>query len=108
MSSTSVTIGSICARQAHYPSTHLNLSELFRIDRSHTSVGVQSLTSTAEHGAATTARLSHRETPSSQTSHRFDPAGGLGPSDGGHHPTSGVYGAATCRCRAIIAHEASD
>jgi hypothetical protein len=77
MSSTWVMIGPICARRANRRSIHLNLSALFPIDHSHTSVGVQSLTSTAEPGLLTTVSLSHLQTPSSQTSQRFDQAGGL-------------------------------
>src|SRR5712692_5028776 len=71
MSSTLVTIGPICARRARRSLIHLKLSALFPIDPCPTSVGVQSLTSTAGRGARTTARLSHRKTPSSSTSHRF-------------------------------------
>src|SRR5712692_1201042 len=77
MSSTLVTIGPICARRARRPLIHLKLSALFPTDPCRTSVGVQSLTSTAGRGAKMTARLSHRKTPSSPTSHRFVRPGDL-------------------------------
>ena len=77
MCSTSVTIGPIYARLARRPLIHLILSASCPIDLSHTSVGVQSPTSTAGHGVLTMAMRKHRQTPNSQTSHLSDPAGDL-------------------------------
>lgn len=77
MSSTSVMIGPIYAQRASRRSIHLNLSVLFPIDLSHTSVGVQSRTSTAGNGVLTMARLRHRQTLGLQTFHRFERAGDL-------------------------------
>src|SRR6266851_1106666 len=77
MNSSSVTIGPIYARRAKRRLIRLNLSALFQIDPFRTSVGVRSLTSTAGFGVLTMVRLSYPQTPSSQTSHRFDQAGGL-------------------------------
>ena len=77
MSSTSVTIGPIYALRAKRRSIRLSLSALFPIGRSHTSAGAEFLTSTVGDGVRTMARLSYLQTPSSQTSQRFDQAGGL-------------------------------
>src|SRR5260370_3118428 len=74
MSSTSVMIGPIYAQWATRRSIHLNLSVLFPIDLFRTSDGVQSRTSTAGDGVLTMARPRYRQTPGSQTFHRFDPA----------------------------------
>src|SRR5260370_29901431 len=77
MSSTSVMIGPIYALRARRRSIHLNLSVLFPIDHFRTSDGVQFRTSTAGDGVLTMARLRYRQTPGSQTFHRFDRAGDL-------------------------------
>src|SRR5258708_5718663 len=77
MSSISAMIGRIYAQRARRRSTHLNLSVLFPIDLFRTLDGVQSRTSTAGDGVLPMARLRHRQTPGSQTFHRFDRAGDL-------------------------------
>src|SRR5260370_6530245 len=77
MSSASVMIGPIYAQWATRRSIHLNLSVLFPIDLFRTSDGVQSRTSTAGDGVLTMARPRYRQTPGSQTFHRFDRAGDL-------------------------------